>query len=576
MKDETSAYASPCDAPQMQRCLGMIHGSMNRRQCGKGYEGSRCSRCAKGYFGNPSTGACEACWAANDNNSTTTGGDSLDILAPFLWLAFGMFVGLGVIGATVFYVQRSRGGTLVGGLFRSMDFMCYVIILFQTTLYVANDATQVVVERFKTEEGWLLSSFFNAINVFQLDFSYVVKTDCLGNGVVQDYAFEQMYSTIVCILVLVYLATVLILPRSKYVKSFIRGLEGSKLNSAPSSSSTSSRAWSTEGLMTFVRDNRCSFAQLLYGQFTYRLGLTLVLLYAVSCKIALSHLWCSGVEGDAYDTGDLSDCRRQSPAVSAGFWMLFLIHGVAFPVATCLGAAYVRGQQMGGSCCRDTAETVQRQLKDKRATGEVALWRYFLDYDFKAAFHWFRAANMAVLLVLVWTESWMKPSDGSTVADRGESDLARSCIQAAAVITYLVLLGSIKPYVQIDGRYWKFYVCMFNQITSLVLIVARMSAEYARSMIAEDPPSFALPTGGLGGSAGLVGLGVARSNLVNATANATANATSNATSNATANTTTNTTGTATAAAAAAAIVSETRSLMTDEQRPVFVASLVLM
>ena len=146
MKDETSAYASPCDAPQMQRCLGMIHGSMNRQQCGKGYEGSRCSRCGKGYFGNPSTGACEACWAANDNNSTMTGGGSLAILAPFLWLALGMFVGLGVIGATVFYVQRSRGGTLVGGLFRSMDFMCYVIILFQTTLYVANDATQVVVE----------------------------------------------------------------------------------------------------------------------------------------------------------------------------------------------------------------------------------------------------------------------------------------------------------------------------------------------------------------------------------------------------------------------------------------------
>jgi len=77
-----------------------------------------------------------------------------------------------------------------------------------------------------------------------------------------------------------------------------------------------------------------------------------------------------------------------------------------------------------------------------------------------------------------------------------------------------------------------------------------MMAEQARAMIGEDPPSFALPMGGLGGSAGLVGPVVALPNLVNATANVTANVT--------------TTGTA------------TLSATIDEQRPVFVASLVLM
>ena len=46
----------------------------------------------------------------------------------------------------------------MGGLFRAMDFFCYLIILLQTTLYIANDSVKstsdVVLDQFKkTSEG---------------------------------------------------------------------------------------------------------------------------------------------------------------------------------------------------------------------------------------------------------------------------------------------------------------------------------------------------------------------------------------------------------------------------------------
>ena len=42
---------------------------------------------------------------------------------------------MGAMFAVIVAIQRHNGGTVMGGLFRSMDFICYVIILFQTTLY---------------------------------------------------------------------------------------------------------------------------------------------------------------------------------------------------------------------------------------------------------------------------------------------------------------------------------------------------------------------------------------------------------------------------------------------------------
>ena len=80
--------------------------------------------------------------------------------AALLWLAFALALIFGAVFAVVFLIQRRQGGSLVGGLFRAMDFFCYLIILLQTTLYIANDSVkstlEVVLDRFdQTPEGYV-------------------------------------------------------------------------------------------------------------------------------------------------------------------------------------------------------------------------------------------------------------------------------------------------------------------------------------------------------------------------------------------------------------------------------------
>ena len=79
-------------------------------------------------------------------------------MKPLLWLMFALALSFLVVFALVFLIQRRQGGSLMGGLFRAMDFFCYLVILLQTTLYIANDSVKstsdVVLDRFnKTAEG---------------------------------------------------------------------------------------------------------------------------------------------------------------------------------------------------------------------------------------------------------------------------------------------------------------------------------------------------------------------------------------------------------------------------------------
>ena len=145
-ENERSTFVEMCVPPQMKRCLGMVHGSMNDRQCGSGYEGPRCGRCAKRHYANL-FGACVSCDSAiaSGNGSSSSGegsGATLEQIGPLLWLALVMALSFLFVFAIVFLIQRRQGGSLMGGAFRAIDFFCYLVILLQTTLYIANDVVK--------------------------------------------------------------------------------------------------------------------------------------------------------------------------------------------------------------------------------------------------------------------------------------------------------------------------------------------------------------------------------------------------------------------------------------------------
>jgi hypothetical protein len=339
-------FAEPCDAPEKKRCRGMVHGRTNGSQCGKGYEGYKCKQCQKQYY--LAFGACEACSAFNASAADVQAPDILDGVGPLLWLAFGLLLGFAVVCLVVVVIQRHQGGSVVGGIFRSMDFICYVIILFQTTLYIANESVQknanIVLSKFENSEDGsekrsFIESFFRSMTVFQLDFSLAVKLPCLGDDT--DW-LEQLYVALAVLFVLVYAVAILLLPRFRVIQNAL--------------------------LYTPTKIRRQSIFALLYQQFTYRGGVLLVLTHAVSCKVALTNMQCSG---DGTDD-DGNDCTN--PA----WWTLLLVHVVGFPLLILLGAVRARKRYLGGSCCHDLLSTTTKQKANKRTFGELGLWRYYL------------------------------------------------------------------------------------------------------------------------------------------------------------------------------------------------------
>ena len=120
--------------------MGMKHGSLLRLQCGNGYEGAYCALCSKGFYQRSSTKQCIPCDASQSeaaHEGDEEGGNvHLAVALPFLWLGLGLFVAFILLSLLLYAAKRRHGGTFGGGAARAIDFVCFVVLLFQTTLYV--------------------------------------------------------------------------------------------------------------------------------------------------------------------------------------------------------------------------------------------------------------------------------------------------------------------------------------------------------------------------------------------------------------------------------------------------------
>ena len=527
----------------MERCLGMVHGNSGS-MCGVGYRGTKCGTCDVNFFTNPTTAACLPCsdevalrlaWTAASNGTNVTGtrgaggGDLMSKIVPFLWLLLGFVGGLGVTSIVVILIQKKVGGTFGRGIARAVDFMCYVVVLSQSTLYVANTASIAVSNGesgfFGGAGGLFSSSLFAQLNAFQLDFSYAVKYDCIA-GVDARWMFNKAYAAVVSLVVVMYVSVLVVVNRSRVIRRVLNhspdntpgpivtpqaaALAQAKRqrNNKTTTKTENSHNNQTSGGVTVKAieavaagetgeenkgrnpSKREILVVYVLRKFTVVASVLLYVSHAVSCRVALSALYCDGIEGDEYDTGDADDCRRLPGATKAGMWGLFLIHCVGFPLFTFIFAHRVRRNHMGGvSCCNDSTETEARSEARLKTRNEVSFYRFFLESSLEPRRHFFRGISMSVILVLVLTESLMKPPNQSTAAEIGSVELRRSCVQAAAVCVYFVLLCTLQPYVRMKmwrwsrARHWKQYVTTFNKATTIILILSRLLVEQARVYI---------------------------------------------------------------------------------------------
>ena len=418
-KNERSTFAEQCKEPQMERCLGMVHGNSGN-MCGVGYRGTKCGTCDVNFFANPTTAACLPCrdevalrlaWTAASNSTNVTGtsggggggGDLMSKIVPFLWLLLGFVGGLGVTSIVVILIQKKVGGTFGRGIARAVDFMCYVVVLSQSTLYVANTASIAVSNGesgfFGGASGLFSSSLFAQLNAFQLDFSYAVKYDCIA-GVDARWVFNKTYAAVVSLIVVMYVSVLVVVNRSRVIRSVlnhspdntpvtivtpqaaaIAQANRQRNNRTTTKTGDSHNNQTSSGVTVGTNEavevgeageageenkgRRPSKREILVvhvlRKFTVVASVLLYVFHAVSCRVALTALYCDGIEGDEYDTGDADDCRRLPGATKAGMWGLFLTHCVGFPLFTFIFAHRVRRNHMGGvSCCKDSTETEAR------------------------------------------------------------------------------------------------------------------------------------------------------------------------------------------------------------------------
>ena len=202
---ENTSKIRSCAAPSVDRCRGMLHGSLAAFQCGPGYEGTDCARCKKEYYEESVTGRCLQCGGGGgddgESGSVDSGGQHtvMSKAKDMAQKATPLFILLGVlvlvflsIAVIVILIKRKAGGTNGAGFQRALHFIIYVVVLLQTTMFCSSVATREVVsganDYFRTgaegDAAWraiaeAVGKFYTALNVFQLDFSDALQLPCL-------------------------------------------------------------------------------------------------------------------------------------------------------------------------------------------------------------------------------------------------------------------------------------------------------------------------------------------------------------------------------------------------------------
>ena len=160
--ERSGAGVVKCAAPAQLRCQGWDV-VQRKSLCGEGYTGVRCGSCADSFY-RVDSGECLRCPETGHNKL-------LDAIVPLL-VFLGVFCGVvGVMTAAVLLAVYWRGGSLKGGLWRTLDFMAWAIALLQVLAQVGRSAAPGL--------PGFLADFYANLNVMQLDTGGLVPPECI-------------------------------------------------------------------------------------------------------------------------------------------------------------------------------------------------------------------------------------------------------------------------------------------------------------------------------------------------------------------------------------------------------------
>lgn len=157
-------FSLQCPAPATTRCAG-VNTTTGELMCGKGYEGYACSSCAVDYFPR-ADGSCGKC-------PPDVRGDTLQLALPFLYYAGGVLT-VGIVnGVLVLIATKLYGGTLKGGLRRSVAFIVYLVTVLQVIATAAQSARDGLPS--------FLANLYQYITLTRLEVKTAVHPSCVGS-----------------------------------------------------------------------------------------------------------------------------------------------------------------------------------------------------------------------------------------------------------------------------------------------------------------------------------------------------------------------------------------------------------
>jgi hypothetical protein len=325
----------PCKAPS-SRCLGYDE-KVRTELCAEGYGGLLCGGCIPGYFSYPV--GVNYCLVCPERVSPTMAVISAIIVPLLVMLA--MFAGILLVALGGSYIAaKINGGTVSGGLFRTVDFALY----FFLSVSLLSQVSRVCLGKLPP----YMEDMAVHLSILQFDISGTVPPDCTDFPFLKEAAL--FYFSTVCIVFL--------------TVTLFKGIR-------------------SELIISAGKLNKFRHASLIW----------LCISYSLMINFAFRSLYCIPVTNNdnrevyVLASNTMVQCyegKHRNIVLPATLG--FVVHGIFFPIFSYFIVRKVRKKHI-----RRSVSPVDIAKFDKRL-----VWKYFLNHDYVPAKFWFRQVELGL------------------------------------------------------------------------------------------------------------------------------------------------------------------------------------
>jgi len=411
---DVGQFVFPCPEPSL-RCLG-YNETLRKEQCAEGYGGVLCAGCLEGYFSEPvGIQTCQVCPHTEPSSAAV-----IAIVIPTLILIGVLLLVFLFALAASYIAMRKRGGTVYGGLTRTVDFMFYVV----SSVFLLCQISRKCMGHLPK----YINDLAIALAVFVLDAPTIVSPECTPHPFLEEI-FVFSVSIAVVILCLLMLNT--------HIYSSIQS---------------------------------CSlYFKLDMENFKYALFMCLWLMYPKICNLSLKSIYCVQFNGIfVLASNTLTRCYEGKHILVHNLaWTVLVAHGIFFPVASAWYIQQVLNRYLKSNSTYATELDNNADVKNTALCKDKKLWTYFFASKFKPRKFWFRQIKLLMVFVSavcneIFATHWV---------------YSYAIVYLSMLALHSFFLAWLRPYAKLHR--WKLYVCIYSHFCTTLYVVMNVCSSRA-------------------------------------------------------------------------------------------------